>query len=123
MEQFGFIKNDNYNDPSNRYPIGSRDKDYVKRMELLNDSYWKNTERWHYYKVEHQNAILPTTITCFLILFCDNPAISIPMIILFVMFILYMLHVDNKKLDYDPRVQMFRKRSREYRRNCLHMDV
>lgn len=123
MEQFGFIKNDNYNDPSNRYPLGSRDKDYVRRMELLNDNYWKNTERWHYYNINNQNGILPVAIGCFIMFFLDDPVISVSMIVLTILFILYLCHLNNKKLDYDPRVQMFRKRSREYRRNHLHMDV
>lgn len=106
---------DDYNDPNNRFPIGSRDKNYVARMEARNDDYWRSTERWYYYNHQNENCILPTAIGCVVIFLGATPAVSIPMVILTICLVLYICHRNNMALDYDPRAQMYRKRAVEYR--------
>ena len=101
---------------NDRYPLGYRDKEYVRIRKLENDNHWNNKcvgEKWLYYKQEHQNAILPVAVGNFLMFFGAHPAVSITMIILFDLFIMYACHRDNKTLDYDPYVQWSRKRRRE----------
>lgn len=109
---------------NNRYPLGFRDKEYVSRMKLLNDDYWRTTEKWYYYNVKNQDLIIPTAIVCIIVFFTNQPIIGIIGIISIILIVLYGCHLNNKKLDNDPYVQMCRKKSREeFRRNYMKMDV
>ncbi len=109
--------------PEERYPLGYRDNLYIAAMKLENDWYWQEYEKILYYKPEHENIIIPVALACVVIFFGDNPSVSIPMVIVTILIVLFMCHLDNLKLDYDPWVQKERKRSREFRRKHLNMDV
>lgn len=118
-----YIENNNFNDENNRYPLGSRDEEYIAKMSMLNDAYWRNTEKWHYYNIDNQNMILPLIGVSFLIFITSSPSISWIFILYCILLFWIGCKINNRKLDNDPRTQMYRKRSREFRRNYMKMDV
>ena len=110
-------------DPNKRYPLGSRDNEYIINMEKINDRFWKDEEKWYYFKREHQNMILPTILACFVVFITNPPFMGFLGIIAIIGLVLYLCYIDNKRLDNDPWIQYQRKRSREFRRRNYHMDV
>ena len=100
-----------------------RDYNYIAQMNALNDPFWRDTEKWFYYKYEHQNLIIPVGVICFLMLFTAELAVSLTCIGIAIALCLIACHLDNLSMDNDPWVQMNRKSCREIRRKLMNMDV
>lgn len=91
-------------------------KEYVRARKLQNDDYWRNTEKWLYYKYKHQNLIIPMSIVCFVMFFLDTPIVSITMIIITILITLWLCHLSNLQLDKDPWVMKRRINAINFRR-------
>ena len=100
-----------------------RDYNYIAQMNALNDPFWRDTEKWFYYRYSHQNLIIPVAVICFLMFFTAEPAVSITWIVISIVLCLVVCHLDNLSMDNDPWVQMNRKSCREIRRKLMNMDV
>lgn len=100
-----------------------RDYDYIAKMNALNDAFWRDNEKWFYYKYEHQNLIIPVGVLCFLMLFTAELAVSLTCIGIAIALCLIVCHLDNLSMDNDPWVQMNRRSCREIRRKTMNMDV
>lgn len=97
-----------------------RDYNYIRQMKTLNDSLWRDKERWLYYNRQNQNFIVPIAVICFLCFFVKGG----PMLdVIIVAYTLWVCHENNKKLDRSVNIQIKRLRIREYRRKAYNMDV
>lgn len=97
-----------------------RDKNYVRQMSLLNDSMWKDDERWLYYSWENQKYIIPCIVLCCLCFFLKGGVIIDLMII--GMF-LYFSWQNNRELDNNPRILKEREFYRNRRRTVYKINV
>ena len=91
------------------------DWDYVNRMNQLNDGVWKDYEKWFYYNYDNQNYIIPTIILNIIMFFTNPPGKNIIACIVITCLMLYLCHLNNVKLDNDPRIIQSRKNIRESR--------
>ena len=100
-----------------------RDYDYIAKMNALNDPFWRNHEKWYYYKYEHQNLIIPVGVLCFLMLFVAEIAVSLTCIGIAIALCLIACYLDNLSMDTDPEIQKRRAFCREIRRKTMNMNV
>lgn len=88
--------------------------DYINRRKSNPDCIWEE-EKWLYYKYSHQNWILPIIICCVILFFTNPPGLNIIYIIVFVGWVLLLLHLDNISLDNDPKIVQRRLNHMEFR--------
>lgn len=97
-----------------------RDKNYIRKQKLKNDSLWSRWEKRLYFSYKNEKYIVPTVFICLFFMLCEGGVIYCIFVVCVVRILCYL---NNKELDFSIDIQEKRRAKREYRRKYMGEDV